>query len=190
MNTKNNRRAQETRQRIQSALLEMLEEQELDQISVSQLCRRAEVNRSTFYRHYDDVVSLMEEIEQDIGREIIEALEPQKASGEEMFSLRYLVVILQQIREHQSFYRAYLHSIHGQRWVEWGFNQRLDHVMRPLMHQLGMIDDRLIEYYFAFFKEGLLAVTRRWVDNRCPEPPEQIAEVIGNMISHPAMVIN
>jgi len=34
MNTKNNRRAQETRQRIQTALTEMLKEQELDQIFV------------------------------------------------------------------------------------------------------------------------------------------------------------
>jgi len=185
MNTKNNRRAQETRQRIQTALTEMLKEQELDQISVSQLCKRADVNRSTFYAHYDDVLSLMEEIEIGIWQDVMDALQPHIASGKAWMPKQYLVAILEQIRANQSFYRAYLHSLHGQRRVERGFSQMLDGFVRPYMHRMGLTDDVQVDYYFIFFKEGMLALIRRWVDRGCPELPEVIAEIIGNMASHP-----
>lgn len=185
MNTKNNRRAQETRQRIQTALTDMLKEQELDQISISQLCKRADVNRSTFYAHYDDVLSLMEEIERDIGQEVIDALRPYYVAGEAMMSRRYLEAILEGIRANQSFYRAYLHSIHGQRQVEWGFTQMLDGFVRPYMHRVGLTDDVLVDYYFIFFREGMLALIRRWVDRGCLEDVNTITDIIGNMANHP-----
>ena len=184
MNVKNNRRAMETRQRIQNTLLEMLEEQELDQISVSQLCKRAEVNRSTFYAHYDDVTDLIAEIEQGIGRDIFDSLPEQTEGALPMWDLRYLQHILERIRTHQLFYRAYLRSSHGQRRMEWGFTQLLEHIMRPYMHELG-INDTELEYYFAYFKEGLVAVIRRWVLQGCRESPEYLTRVIATMTEHP-----
>lgn len=187
MNTKNNRRAQETRQRIQSALLNLLEQQELEQITVCKLCQQAEVNRSTFYAHYDSVMALMEEIEQSIGQDTIEALRPHFASSQALMSRDYLRVILQQIHQNQPFYRAYLKSTHGMQQVHWGFAQLLDGVMRPYMHDLGVLNDNEVEYYFTFFREGMLAVVRRWVDDGCVETPDRITEIIGNMVNHPEL---
>lgn len=72
MNTKNNRRAQETRERLKLALLDMLARDDILDVTVSALCDEAEVNRSTFYSHYDSVAELMDEIEQEIGKDIFE----------------------------------------------------------------------------------------------------------------------
>lgn len=188
MNVKNNRRAMETRQRIQETLLKMLEEQELDQISVSQLCKRADINRSTFYAHYNDVTDLIQEIEMEIGAELLGELlgelPQEQLMMESIMRLDYLRMILERIRNHQLFYRAYMSSSYGQRQMNWGFAQLLDGVMRPYMQRLG-IGDTELEYYFAFFKEGLVAVIRRWVFRNCAESPEYLTHILANMMEHP-----
>ena len=58
MNIKDNQRHQETLQRIDAAFATMLQEQELNQISVTDLCEKAEIERSTFYANYEDIDAL------------------------------------------------------------------------------------------------------------------------------------
>ena len=64
MNTANNQLHQETERRLRQELLGFLElEQEP---TVGQLCKAAQINRSTFYRHYRDIPDLMEKTEKEI----------------------------------------------------------------------------------------------------------------------------
>lgn len=47
---------------LKSCLVELLQEMPLEEISVKFLCEKAEINRSTFYRHYPTVNALYEEL--------------------------------------------------------------------------------------------------------------------------------
>ena len=47
MNTANNRRRQETVRTIEKAFIGLIQDKELDQICISQLCREAGINRTT-----------------------------------------------------------------------------------------------------------------------------------------------
>lgn len=47
--------------RIDEALIALLEEKDLEYITVKEICQRAGVNRSTFYLHYDTVADLVNE---------------------------------------------------------------------------------------------------------------------------------
>lgn len=58
MNVTNNKRHQETIAAIDRAFLSLLKEKDLKDISVSELCEKAEVNRSTFYDNYTDMFTL------------------------------------------------------------------------------------------------------------------------------------
>ena len=49
MNTKGSKRHQETIQRVYAAFASMLREQELNKITVTELCGVANIDRSTFY---------------------------------------------------------------------------------------------------------------------------------------------
>lgn len=71
MNTKNNSRARDTRERLKEALLRLLARRDILDVTVSRLCQEAGVNRSTFYSHYDSIGDLMEELEQEIGANLI-----------------------------------------------------------------------------------------------------------------------
>ena len=58
MNTPNNKRGQETVQKIDEAFVTLLQEKLLHEVEVSELCELAQINRSTFYAHYIDVEAL------------------------------------------------------------------------------------------------------------------------------------
>lgn len=59
------RRARYTLRAIRGALYELMEEQPLEKIPVTRLCRLADVNRGTFYHYYRDVFDLYEKLEDD-----------------------------------------------------------------------------------------------------------------------------
>ena len=45
-----------TAKNMDKALISLLEEKSFEYITVSEICKRAEVNRSTFYLHYENTV--------------------------------------------------------------------------------------------------------------------------------------
>lgn len=68
MKVKNlNNSSQKTKRLIRKVFAEMLsEEKELGKVSVSALCKRAEISRGTFYSHYDDIYGVAEEYENEL----------------------------------------------------------------------------------------------------------------------------
>ncbi len=56
-----------TKSLIKETFIQMLaEKKELSKISVTELVQKANINRSTFYSHYDDIYCVAEEYENDI----------------------------------------------------------------------------------------------------------------------------
>ena len=49
---KEDRRSKYTRMIIKDTFLELLKEKSYDKINVSQICKNAEITRTTFYLHY------------------------------------------------------------------------------------------------------------------------------------------
>lgn len=47
--------------RMDEALIQLLAEKPFEYITVSEICKRAQVNRSTFYLHYDNTSELLAE---------------------------------------------------------------------------------------------------------------------------------
>ncbi|MDR2519729.1 MAG: TetR/AcrR family transcriptional regulator [Eubacteriaceae bacterium] len=62
---KQDRRVRKTQAALNSALVRLLKETELKNVTVSKLAKTADVNRGTFYVHYRDVYDLFEQMEND-----------------------------------------------------------------------------------------------------------------------------
>lgn len=66
MGKQENRRVQITKRMLKEAMAELLERQNINTLSITELCEHANVNRSTFYAHYADQYALLQEIERDV----------------------------------------------------------------------------------------------------------------------------
>ena len=50
-----------TAKKMDKALVSLLEQKSFEYITVSEICKKADVNRSTFYLHYENTVDLLNE---------------------------------------------------------------------------------------------------------------------------------
>lgn len=57
------RRVRKTKKAIQDVFCEMIKEKTLNEITVKELCARADINKSTFYLHYKDIYDLADSIQ-------------------------------------------------------------------------------------------------------------------------------
>lgn len=55
-----------TKTMITEAMTSLLKEKPIQEITVKELCERADINRGTFYLHYHDIYDLLEQIENNI----------------------------------------------------------------------------------------------------------------------------
>lgn len=62
-----NNSSRKTRKLIKKIFAEMLsEKKDLEKLSVSELCKRADISRGSFYSHYDDIYGVAEEYENEL----------------------------------------------------------------------------------------------------------------------------
>lgn len=66
-----NRRVKITKLMLQEALIDLLQEKALENISVRELVNKADINRSTFYSHYDTIYDLLYSITEKYMKRII-----------------------------------------------------------------------------------------------------------------------
>ena len=64
------RRVKYTKKVIKDTFLSLLEEKDISNISVKELCEVADVNRGTFYRYYEDIYDLLKKIEEEFTQDI------------------------------------------------------------------------------------------------------------------------
>lgn len=107
MKVKNlNNSSLKTKEAIRTAFAEMVKEkQDLSKITVTELVRRANINRSTFYLHYSDIYDIAAELEHSLMSSILEK-KPQ--TKEEM--LQFLDDLMELIRQNENLYRQILAS--------------------------------------------------------------------------------
>ena len=60
------RRTRLTKRLIAESLIELIKTKPVDQISVSELCRQADINRATFYRYYTMPKDIFFDIQNDL----------------------------------------------------------------------------------------------------------------------------
>lgn len=60
------KRITKTKKSLKTALIEMLGKEDFEHVSITELCRKADVSRITFYSHYNDKYALLDDIFNDM----------------------------------------------------------------------------------------------------------------------------
>ena len=177
MNTKNNQRYKGSEKRMQDALMKLMEDQELEDVTVVDICREAHINRTTFYAHYDDIYYLMTKVERLIRQELLDEFQNRGVEMRNVFHHDYLLYFLRHIEKNKTFYRICLR--HRVRFpLEEGFDQLWDSVVKPHCEQRGVTDRRTMLYYLTFYQAGFTSVLRSWVEDGCRETPEELCPIL------------
>ena len=160
-----NRRVRMTKKMIWQAFFELLENKSPDKITVTELCRQADVNRSTFYTYYDGIDAMIREGEEYVIERLTADI-PQGTANEAALTAR-VEGALENIRRNRALYRALLVN-----WDSDSFNRRL----------VGALIDRSIvgnseqsHYACTYYVNGIIGILRQWLTDGCPTDSQRLA---------------
>lgn len=104
------RSATRSRKLIRQAFFELVQEKELKRITVTDIVKRADINRRTFYAHYQDVRALVEQIENETIEKIYEFLGEGKEDDFIANPMSFLLKVVQCLETDLEFYRILINS--------------------------------------------------------------------------------
>ncbi len=168
MNTPNNKRRKNSQKKIEKVFVELIQYKDISEISVTDICNRAKINRSTFYANYIDIFDLADHIKENMFQELLGLYEEEALS--KTHSHDYLKMF-RHIKENQIYYKTLFKLNIDYRSY---YNVELEN-KEALKYYL---DTKYLEYHVAFFSAGLTAIIKMWLDNDCLESPEEINEIL------------
>lgn len=165
---KQNRRVQYTRNALREALIDLICEKPLTNITVTDICARADINRSTFYLHYQGVHELLLEIED----QIIERIEAHLSRTPSLQTLHALVAFLEHLR--QSPRNVKLFAALGGEQGDPHFIRRLqqltyDAFQRGWQSNMPEANESQKRLVFSYIVSGTISVLSSWVLEELPD---------------------
>lgn len=166
MNTPNNKRKKESMDRIEKVFIELLQTKELDEISVSDICKRAGLNRTTFYANYTDIYGLADAIRDKLENEVSDLYKEEVMQG---FNSNDFLKLFRHIKDNQIFYKTYFKLGYDNNYKIFRYDTALAH---------KHFQNKFIEYHMEFFKAGITQIIKIWLKGGCKESPEDMFEII------------
>lgn len=176
-----------TAKKMDKALISLLEEKSFEYITVSEICKKAGVNRSTFYLHYENTVDLLNETARfllddfmsyfnvDV-KNITNKFKESSLDELNFISNEYLQPYLTYIKDNKSvFSTVLLHS------GSFGFNeifQKLyENIFNPILERYNYpAADR--KYAMMFYLNGITAIVKEWLKDGCEKTIKEVSQII------------
>jgi len=170
---KTDRRTIKTCRAITDAMWDLLKEKKFDAISVRDITEAADINRSTFYLHYEDKYDLMDQMI----KELLAKFNDPKPAGttpfQEMTINHYQNSITNMDQNYRRFKILFSHPdiFDFQAWMADAYFRQA-----RLPHDLS--DDKRIDFEFDvnYFTAAITGTIRWWVLNDRPIPADRMAE--------------
>lgn len=165
MNTKNNKRRKDSQSKIERAFVELLQSNEIKNITVSDIIKMTGLNRSTFYANYIDIFDLADKTREKLETEFNSLFADYDYFNERTGALKMFT----HIKENQIFYNTYFKLCYDDKHLISIYDKR-----RAVQEHM----DSNLKYHIEFFRNGLNAIIKLWLANGCKESPEEMAEVL------------
>ncbi|MBQ8160395.1 MAG: TetR family transcriptional regulator C-terminal domain-containing protein [Clostridia bacterium] len=184
---KEDRRVRRTKKLLTQALTQLLQEKQINEITVKELTDLADMNRGTFYLYYRDMFDMLEKVEDGLFGALDEIISVHGNNDVMTEAKMILVDLFRFIGDNREMCRVLL-SPHG----DMNFLHRLNEVLREkcLMawHEHRQEKDEAeFDYHYSFIVFGCAGLIRAWVNRDCQESPETMAKLAFDMVLRGSM---
>lgn len=181
----NDRRAIRTKKMIRLALSQLIEEKGFNDITITDITTRADINRGTFYLHYTDKYDLLEKIEDEVLQELFGncgTISDMDIPNGDFVSrpMPFMVKIFEYLKENATLMKAIL-GPNG----DPVFQRKLKELI-----QTGLFKNKVINkenmlvpesYFTAYVLSAHLGVIQKWLESDMEKSPEDMALILANM---------
>ena len=168
------RRSKMTRRLMKDALMELMENRPLASVSITELCSRADVNRSTFYSYYSDLLQVLKEIEDDIIGQLPEAKPIEDCSDLDKQLIEDFTLFFGYVRKHARDFFILLQS---------GDSHFREHLIDTIMRRFRRattetIDPLMRRWSYIYCLNGTFGMIRDWISQDFPMSDREFAELV------------
>lgn len=171
--------------KMDKALVSLLEKKEFAYITVSEICKMAGVNRSTFYLHYETMGDLLEETTQYIlddfqsrfpKTELAFHLQDGELTELNFMKEQYLYPYLSYIRDNRRVFSTAVRNL-GTLGMDRAFQNLYQQVFDPILSRFAYPESHR-PYVMRFYLTGITAVVKLWLENDCQESEQEVVAII------------
>jgi AcrR family transcriptional regulator len=172
-----------SRKLIRQALLELLQEKLPEKITVTDIITRADINRGTFYAHYQDLPDLFEQVESELLENLFGFLEQMNPNTFFSNPLPLLLEIASYLQANQDFYRLLARTPNAQRlWTQLkmlfvGFFSAHTGIPLAIRQSPGFL------VRVNFFAGGVVNLLQVWFRGELAFSAEQMAQEVAGIIT-------
>jgi AcrR family transcriptional regulator len=185
-------RVRRTRKLLWDALLAEMSERAFEVITVTDICERAMVHRTTFYKHYEDKYALLEQGMRQMYDELVTEAQHAPPSA---FTLDdpppYFIRLFEHVAERQRFYRLMLCGEGVARFQRLVKDYVADVVQTRARDVISVNQPAWapMAMHVQFFSGAVLSLLVWWLEYEMPLTPYQMAQYLlarhGAAIDHP-----
>ncbi|MFA9414622.1 MULTISPECIES: TetR/AcrR family transcriptional regulator [unclassified Streptococcus] len=167
-------RQTETKAYLKKALTLLLQDTEIEHLTISQITKKAGINRSTFYLHYQDKYDFINHLKDDTWQEIDILLERHKHQPR-----AGILAILQFLKGDFDFISAIANSLFL------NLSESIKDFTRHLLSPDEQIAEALVEAYripypyaLTVYLSSIESIISLWIETGGQESPEEMTDII------------
>lgn len=172
MEKKEDRRITMTKRMLKEALTDMLRETDIYHVSIRELCQRADVNRTTFYKYYGSQFDLLADMENDLLGFLSKTITEHATDPN-----RIIESACEYMESHLEFGRLIINNN-----VDPLFPHKLFSLAAireaTLKKYSGQYDEAMMEYLYNYITYGAYRIICVWLNKEKRESPKQIASFL------------
>lgn len=181
INSKEDRRIRITKLAIKESLVELMQTNPISKISVKMICDAGDINRSTFYAHYQDQYDLLTKIEKEVITDIKEHVLPISFIEQSVTALSMFTQMLEYVKANAPLFKVLL-SGNG----DASFQNELMYLgQEKLIEELSdenQLDPRVMKYLELYAISGVESIVYKWVTDGCIDETDKLSEMIFTLL--------
>ena len=177
--------------KMDEALITLLEKKDFEYITIKEICDTAEVNRSTFYLHYENTSDLLKEttryiIDKHFAYYKIDkahiSLQFETCKREELLFItdEYLVPYLKFIKDNQRLFKVSIKHFNSLS-MDSVYGRMFEYIFNPILERFH-VPKKERAYVMKFYLTGVFAIVMEWLDNNCSDDMETVTRVITDCV--------
>lgn len=178
------RRKEHSLRVIRSCFLQMLKKEPIERISVGKLCEKADINRSTFYRHYADLYDLLDTIVDECFQELFrDPVASAEKDGDFLeLGYSYILHVCEVAERKKDLYRQLLFGRTNTKLEERMIESTVQLYLSAHEQSFYIPSEEAVLHY-RFLAYGVVGLLLSWLKEDCKIPKELVASTALDQIT-------
>ena len=177
-----------TAQLMNQALLSLLEKKDIEFITITEITKKAGVNRSTFYLHYDNIYELLEETIENLNKEFIGSFslqapfEIKSKDNAFLITVDFLIPYLNFCKKHKRVLKLVYQKPQLFQNKK-AYQNMYDMILYPAISQFIKEENQKV-YMLEFFTQGVVGIIHKWIELDCTTEMEELVKIINLCVNY------